>query len=132
MNRNDILSLLEYLELIPGEYCILSGAVLVLRGIRRSGVTGDLDMLVTPRQMLSLCRNHSFTKVREDKFQITLQGKEMEVMVRDKECWNTVYEIIDELPMQDLLSIRSSKYIRRQKSDVTDIKDIDRYLSTHR
>lgn len=131
MNRNDIISLLQELSLIPGEYCILSGAVLVLRGIRRSGITGDLDILVTPRQMLALSRDYVFTQVRDDKFQITLAGRDIEVIVKDKQYWNTIYDMIDLLPMQDLRSIHASKFIRRKKSDVTDIEDIDSYLLSH-
>ena len=104
MNKEQLLNLLEELNLPKDEYYVLSGASLVIRGIREQA--GDLD----------LCISRELFEQIKDKYDLTEDKK--------NECG--FYHISDSL--EDLNTILDFKIKRNKPKDQVDIERIKEYL----
>lgn len=125
MNKTELLKLLEELNFPKSEYYILSGASLVLRGIREK--CSDLD----------LCISNDLFKQIKDKYNLTNNKKNdcgfyhindnLEVVVNDKSKFNM--EIGAKYNLEDLNTMLTFKIKRNKPKDQTDIENIKKYMS---
>jgi hypothetical protein len=122
MNKNKILDLLTKLNLPQDQYFILSGASLVLRGIK--DICGDLDLCITPIAFEDLKRRFDVTNgEHENWYKI---GEEIEFVVEPKEHF--FMEFVNGYPLQELKSVLDFKLKRNAPKDQEDIKRIRAYL----
>ena len=125
MNKTELLKLLEELNFPKSEYYILSGASLVLRGIREK--CSDLD----------LCISNDLFKQIKDKYNLTNNKKNdcgfyhindnLEVVVNDKSKFNM--EIGAKYNLEDLNTMLTFKIKRNKPKDQIDIENIKKYMS---
>lgn len=124
MKKQEIDILLKELNLSLEEFYILSGASLVIRGIREE--CNDLDLCMT-REAFEKIKNRYEVKhlngKPENLFQIT---EKMETFVEPKENFNC--EIVEYYPLENLEKILAFKKERNQEKDKKDILKIEKYL----
>ena len=124
MKKIELLNLLEELDFPKDEYYVLSGASLVLRGIREEA--NDLD----------LCISEELFKQIKDKFNLTDEKKNecgfykindnLEIVVDKKEDFKM--EIGEKYNLEDLQTILDFKLKRNKPKDQKDIENIKKYL----
>ena len=124
MKKQEIDMCLKELNLQAGEYYILSGASLVIRGIREE--CSDLDLCMTKEafEKIKLCYNVKHLDGKpENVFQIS---ENIETFVEPEEAFK--YEIVEKYPLEDLERILTFKKERNQEKDKKDILQIEKYL----
>ena len=124
MKKVELLNLLEKLNFPKDEYYVLSGASLVLRGIREEA--SDLD----------LCISEELFNQIEDKYELTDDKKNecgfykihdnLEVVVNKKEKFKM--EEGEKYNLEDLKTILDFKIKRNKPKDQKDIENIKKYL----
>lgn len=124
MKKQEIDDLLHELDLATDEFYILSGASLVIRGIREE--CGDLDLCMTEEAFEKIKNRYDVKHLDgkpENLFQVT---DEIETFVEPRE--NFTCEIVEHYPLENLERILAFKKERRIKKDESDIQGIEAYL----
>lgn len=124
MNKEQLLTLVDSLELSKEDYYILSSGCLLLYGLREQAK--DLDLCVSTELFEEL----------KKKFDIDLSSKNecgfyrlndlIEVVVNDKNQFNREFK--DDYPVESLKSILDYKINRNASKDYADIQNIQNYL----
>lgn len=124
MNKVDIINKLESLNFDKNEYCIISGGILVMYGIKES--TNDLDLLIS-HNLFSRIKNIYDLKPCFFKFPNLYELDSLtEVRVEDFDKNDVTY--IDGYPIWSLEKQLEWKKNNHRKKDLADIKLIEEYL----
>lgn len=127
MNKHELLTLIDSLDLPKGEYYILGGGSLLMCGLRET--TTDLDLCVS---------NYLFEKLRE-KYNLKEEEKndcgfyriseKVEIVPSEKSNF-TMMEV-DGYYIEDLRRILNFKKSRNLPKDQVDIQNIEKYLNKY-
>lgn len=125
MNKEEVINQLRKLQLPKNEYYVLSGASLVLRGIRER--CSDIDLCIS---------EELFSKIK-DKFKMTPDklnecgfyhlSDSLEIVVDKKAYFNM--EKGEEFNYEDINTILDFKRLRNLLKDQRDIANIKKYLN---
>ncbi|MDD7794130.1 hypothetical protein [Clostridium sp. 'White wine YQ'] len=122
--KEDIIRMMKEVDLPLGEYWISSGAGLVLHGIKEK--TNDIDLGCTPKLFEILINKGYKFKTLLDKRRVIEVNESIEVI----ENWFVdEVEIVNELSVATIESIRKQKFKLGREKDFRDIKLIDDYLN---
>jgi len=123
LNKNDIITLLRKINLPRDQYCVMTGAALVLHGVKP--LTRDIDIG---------CSKELFAQLLQQGYQIRQMKEHAGILIDDCmeifENWQaekTVY--VDGIPVADIYSIRRYKERLSREKDLRDIALIDEYLA---
>lgn len=124
LNKMDILKKLKELKLPKDQYCVMTGAALVLHGIKEG--TRDIDIGCSEQLFQQLLlRGYELQRLKS--FEGILIDGCIEIFGNWK-AEKIVY--IDDIPVADINSIRKYKQGLAREKDLSDIKLIDAYLAT--
>ncbi len=122
LNRNQILDKLKSLNFFQNQYCVMTGAALVLHGVRPE--TNDIDIGCTSKLFKELL-NKGFELIKKNKFEAIVIDGCIEIF----EDWvPDNIELIEGIPVADINSIRVYKERLGREKDLKDIVLIDRFL----
>lgn len=124
MNKEQLLNLLEELNLPKDEYYILSGASLVIRGIREQA--RDLDLCISKELFEQIKDEYSLTEDKKNEYGFYHISDSLELVVDEKEKFNM--EVCEPYNLEDLNTILNFKIKRNQPKDQVDIERIKEYL----
>ena len=124
MNKEELLALLKILDLPKEEYYILSGASLVIRGIREKA--GDLDLCISKELFNEIKNKYNLTNDKKNECGFYQINDKIEIVVDDKE--NFKMEICNPYNLEDLKTILDYKIKRNKPKDQDDIKKINDYF----
>ena len=123
LKRNDILKKLKLLNLPQGQYCVMTGAAMVLHGIKEQ--TADIDIGCTSEAFQWLLSQGYRLQQKKD-FQCIVVEDCIEIF----ENWlPEKIAFIEGIQVADVLSIRKYKEEKRREKDLSDIALIDAFLS---
>ncbi len=125
MNKNDILKLLEKLNFPKDEFYVLSGASLVLRGIREN--CSDLDLCVSKELFDKIKGKYELTDDKKNECGFYHISDILEIVVNEKSDFNM--EKGSKYNLEDLNTILQFKIKRNKPKDQVDIENIKKYLS---
>lgn len=126
MKRNDIINKLESLNFDKNEYCIISGGILVMYGIKEN--TNDLDLLIS-HDLFNKIKNIYNLKSRFSKFPDLYELDSLtEVRVEEFDKNDVTY--VDGYPVWSLEKQLEWKKNNHREKDLVDIKLIEEYLET--
>ena len=116
MNKVELLNLLNELNLPKDEYYVLSGASLVLRGIREEA--GDLDLCISEELFKEIKGKYELTEDKKNTCGFYRINDNLEVVVNKKELFKM--EIgeeynLEENPIEELTKIYVKKCTQRPK-----------------
>ena len=124
MNKKDIIKELNNYSLDPNEYVIISGAAMVLLGIKDT--TGDIDIAVTRKYYDYLLNNYACI------FDRTNEYGEKIYFINKINFGTTYYDdnktYIENLPVQRVEKIRELKLNLNRDKDKKDIELINRFI----
>lgn len=122
--RADIIKTIKSMDLPINEYCITSGAGLVIHGVKDN--TNDIDLGCNTCLIECFIENGCEFTITEDKSRIVKVNDSIELI----ENWFVdEITIIDNLPIATLNSIKKQKLELGREKDIRDIKLIDAYLN---
>ena len=124
MNREQLLDLLGELNLPKEEYYVLSGASLVIRGIREQA--GDLDLCISRDLFEQIKDKYNLTEDKKNECGFYHINDSLEVVVNEKENFNM--EVCEPYNLEDLNTILEFKIKRNKPKDQVDIERIQKYL----
>lgn len=124
MKKDDLLKLLEELNFPKNEYYVLSGASLVLRGIRKEA--GDLDLCISLDLFNQIKDKYGLTDDKKNECGFYKISDNLEVVVNQKE--NFKMENGEKYNLEDLKTILDFKIKRNKPKDQKDIENIKKYL----
>ena len=124
MNREQLLDLLKELNLPKDEYYVLSGASLVIRGIREQA--GDLDLCISRDLFEQIKDKYNLTEDKKNECGFYHINDSLEVVVNEKENFNM--EVCEPYNLEDLNTILEFKIKRNKPKDQVDIERIQKYL----
>lgn len=124
MNKEQLLNLLEKLNLPKDEYYVLSGASLVIRGIREQA--GDLDLCISRELFEQIKNKYDLTEDKKNECGFYHISDSLEVVVDEKEKFNM--EVCEPYNLEDLNTILDFKIKRNKPKDQVDIERIKEYL----
>lgn len=124
MKKDDLLKLLEELNFPKDEYYILSGASLVLRGMREEA--GDLDLCISENLFNQIKDKYGLTDDKKNECGFYKISDNLEVVVNQKE--NFKMENGEKYNLEDLKTILDFKIKRNKPKDQKDIENIKKYL----
>lgn len=124
MNREQLLDLLKELNLPKEEYYVLSGASLVIRGIREQA--GDLDLCISKELFEQIKDKYNLTEDKKNECGFYHINDSLEVVVNEKENFNM--EVCEPYNLEDLNTILEFKIKRNKPKDQVDIEKIQKYL----
>lgn len=119
MKKDDLLKLLEELNFPKNEYYVLSGASLVLRGIRKEA--GDLDLCISLDLFNQIKDKYGLTDDKKNECGFYKISDNLEVVVNQKE--NFKMENGEKYNLEDLKTILDFK-IKRNKPKYRKYKKI--------
>lgn len=123
--RKDIIKIIKEMDLPVDEYWITSGAALVIHGVKK--MTHDIDLGGTTNLVEHFIQNGCTFKIVEDNSRIVEVNNHIELL----ENWIVDdIELIDNLPVATLQSIKKQKFELGREKDIRDIKLIEEFLST--
>lgn len=123
MNKHEYLEKLDKLNLDKSRYCIISGGVMVLLGLREK--TNDIDIRVKPDYFLELKKIYNFKK--SDKYDNLYElSDDIEVAVADFN--DNDIEYYEGYPINTLKNELAWKIEHKRKKDKQDILNIKEYL----
>ncbi len=125
MNKEQLLDLLRELNLPKDEYYVLSGASLVIRGIREQA--GDLDLCISRELFEQIKDKYNLTDDKKNECGFYHISDSLEVVVDEKEKFNM--EICEPYNLEDLNTILEFKIKRNKPKDQIDIERINKYLA---
>ena len=124
MNIEQLLDLLKELNLPKDEYYVLSGASLVIRGIREQA--GDLDLCISRELFEQIKDKYNLTEDKKNECGFYHINDSLEVIVNEKENFNM--EVCEPYNLEDLNTILEFKIKRNKPKDQVDIERIQKYL----
>ena len=124
MNIEQLLDLLKELNLPKDEYYVLSGASLVIRGIREQA--GDLDLCISRELFEQIKDKYNLTEDKKNECGFYHINDSLEVVVNEKENFNM--EVCEPYNLEDLNTILEFKIKRNKPKDQVDIERIQKYL----
>ena len=123
LNKKDILLKLKELKLPKDQYTVMTGAALVLHGVKE--YTGDIDIGCSEKLFDQLLQQGN--KLQQLK---SYEGILIDDCIEIFRGWQTEKIIyIDEEPVADINCIRKYKQALARKKDLKDIELIDEYLN---
>lgn len=123
LDKGEIIEILIKLNLPKDQYCVMTGAALVLHGVKQN--TRDIDIGCSVELYQSLLEQGYETKQIKEHKGIFI-GDHIEIFGN----WHAdkmVY--IDGVPAADIYSIRNYKKKLGREKDLADIAIIDQYLA---
>ena len=124
MKKIELLNLLEELDFPKDEYYVLSGASLVLRGIKEEA--NDLDLCISKELFNQIKNKFNLTDERKNECGFYKINDNLEIVVDKKEDFKI--EIGEKYNLEDLQTILDFKIKRNLPKDKKDIENIKRYL----
>ena len=124
MNKDEIFIILKELNLPKKEFYIISGASLVIRGIREK--CADIDLCISERLFEEIKDIYGLTEDKKNKYGFYQISDIIEVVVEKKE--NFKMEELNPYNLEDLHTILDYKEKRNLLKDQVDIKNINKYL----
>ena len=124
MKKIELLNLLEELDFPKDEYYVLSGASLVLRGIKEEA--NDLDLCISAELFNQIKDKFNLTDERKNECGFYKINDNLEIVVDKKEDFKM--EIGEKYNLEDLQTILDFKIKRNLPKDKKDIENIKRYL----
>lgn len=124
MKKIELLNLLKELNFPKDEYYVLSGASLVLRGIREEA--GDLDLCISEELFEIIKEKYNLTEDKKNDCGFYRINDDLELVVNKKE--NFKMQIGNEYNLEDLNTILDFKIKRNAPKDQKDIENIKKYL----
>lgn len=124
MNKFELLNLLKELNFPKDEYYVLSGASLVLRGIREQA--GDLDLCISEELFEEIKDTYKLTEDKKNTCGFYRINDNLEIVVNKKELFKM--EIGEQYNLEDLHTILNFKIKRNAPKDQKDIENIKKYL----
>ena len=124
MNKAEIISKLKNFKYDLNGFWLITGAALVLYGIREE--TGDIDMGCTTEAADRMQADGLFYRTTDDEnrwFKIDCETEVFENWLFDS------VETVEGIPVMSLKGIREMKLLLRREKDLNDIRLIDEYLS---
>lgn len=117
MNRQEIIRRLRDLKLPKNEYYVLSGASLVLRGIRE--ICSDIDLCISEELFSDVKDRLKMTPDKLNSCNFYQLGDTLEIVVDKKDHFN----------LEDIKTILTFKESRNLPKDQQDITNIKKYLN---
>ena len=124
MKKIELLNLLEKLNFSKDEYYVLSGASLVLRGIREEA--NDLDLCISEELFHQIKYKFNLTEEKKNEYGFYKINDNLEIVVDKKEDFKM--EIGEKYNLEDLQTILNFKLKRNLSKDKNDIENIKKYL----
>ena len=124
MKKIELLNLLEELDFPKDEYYVLSGASLVLRGIKEEA--NDLDLCISAKLFNQIKDKFNLTDERKNECGFYKINDNLEIVVDKKEDFKM--EIGEKYNLEDLQTILDFKLKRNKLKDKDDIENIKKYL----
>lgn len=127
LNKEQILNILKKYNFDKNEFIILSGASMVMYGIRE--YTSDIDIAVSNNLYNNLINNYKCTLERYDE-----QNKVNVYFIDNVINFSTnfyndcKYKIIDNIKCQTIDAIIKMKKSFNREKDLRDIKELEKYL----
>jgi hypothetical protein len=123
LNKKAILQKLKELNFPANQYCVMTGAALVLQGVKE--YTRDIDIGCSEELFQSLLKQ-GYQLERMKSYEGIIIDQTIEIF-RNWQAKNIVY--IEDIPVAELYSIRKYKKDLGREKDLEDIKLIDVYLA---
>ena len=125
MNKEQLLDLLQELNLPKDEYYVLSGASLVIRGIREQA--GDLDLCISRELFEQIKDKYDLTEDKKNECGFYKVDEYLEIVVNPKGTLK--YDMKDGYPVEKLTTILEYKLKRNALKDQKDIENIKKFLN---
>lgn len=125
MDKSELLKMLKELNLPKDEYYVLSGASLVIRGIREK--CSDLDLCISEELFEQIKDKYELTDDKKNECGFYHISDMLEVVVDEKSKFNM--EEGSEYNLEDLNTILDFKIKRNKPKDQVDIENIKKYLA---
>ncbi|MDF2841168.1 MAG: hypothetical protein K0Q99_1940 [Clostridia bacterium] len=123
LNKIEILTKLKKLNFPINQYCVMTGAALVLHGIKET--TADIDIGCS-EELLQWLQQQGYKLQRRKKYEGIVIDDCIEVFGNWK-AEKVVYK--DGIPIADIQCIRKYKEDLSREKDLADIKLIDEYIA---
>lgn len=127
VNKEQILKLLSKLNFPKDEYYVLSGASMVIRGIRKQAK--DLDLCISKELFKKIKDKYSLSEDKKNEYGFYHISDLIEVVVNNKEDFNM--DVCNPYNLEDLNTILKFKIKRNTQKDQIDIEKIKEYLKNH-
>lgn len=125
MKKEEYLKIVDTLNLDKNEYCIISGGVMLMYGLREE--TGDIDLKVLPKLYEKIKQKYTLTKSPKYSYLYEL-GENIELAVLDFSSEDVVW--IDGYPVESIEKQLEWKLANHRVKDEADIRKIQEYLKT--
>ncbi len=125
MNKEQVFDLLKELNFPKDEFYVLSGASLVIRGIREK--CSDLDLCISEDLFNEIKDKYKLTEEKKNMHGFYKISDNIEVVVDKKEAFNK--EEYNPYNLEDLHTILEFKIKRNYPKDQADIENINKYLN---
>ncbi len=126
MKKIELLNLLKELNFPKDEYYVLSGASLVLRGIKEEA--NDLDLCISKELFNQIKDKFNLTDERKNECGFYKINDNLEIVVDKKEDFKM--EMGEKYNLENLQTILDFKIKRNKPKDKEDIENIKKYLHT--
>ena len=127
MKKIELLNLLKELNFPKDEYYVLSGASLVLRGIRKEA--NDLDLCISEELFNEIKDKYNLAEGNKNECGFYKINDNLEIVVNKKDDFKM--EIGKKYNLEDLQTILDFKIKRNKPKDKEDIENIKKYLGKH-
>ena len=124
MKKIELLNLLKELNFPKDEYYVLSGASLVLRGIRKEA--NDLDLCISEELFNEIKDKYNLAEGNKNECGFYKINDNLEIVVNKKEDFKM--EIGEKYNLADLQTILDFKIKRNKPKDQKDIENIKKHL----
>lgn len=126
LNRNQIVEILNEYNLDKTKYIVISGAAMVLLGIKEK--TRDIDISVTKDYYDDLLKNNNcvFEKINKHNNKVYFID---DVINFGIDYYSTDYLLADDIRIQKPENIKKLKQMLSREKDKQDIKLIDKFLN---
>ena len=124
MKKIELLNLLKELNFPKDEYYVLSGASLVLRGIRKEA--NDLDLCISEELFNEIKDKYNLAEGNKNECGFYKINDNLEIVVNKKEDFKM--EIGEKYNLEDLHTILDFKIKRNNPKDQKDIENIKKHL----
>lgn len=124
MKKIELLNLLKELNFPKDEYYVLSGASLVLRGIKKEA--NDLDLCISEELFNEIKDKYNLAEGNKNECGFYKINDNLEIVVNKKEDFKM--EIGEKYNLEDLQTILDFKIKRNKPKDQKDIENIKKHL----
>lgn len=122
LQKKDIIQKLNQLVLDPKQYCVMTGAAMVLHGIKQQ--TQDIDIGCSDEVYEEL-QHRGFKVDRSKKFECI----EIDGCIEIFRNWTAEKKVyVEDIPIADIYSIRQYKQELSREKDLLDLALIDEFL----